>query len=198
MSKYKNLVNKRFGDYTVIAETEKRNPTMFLCRCKCENEVEVRSGDLINGSSKGCRKCTNITHNMTETRLHRTWSDMKTRCYNSKNEYFKDYGGRGIIICDEWKNDFISFYEWATRNGYKNDLTIDRVNNDGNYEPNNCKWSTMKEQNNNQRRKQYIINNISKSLPEWCEFTGLNYNMVYQRIHTIGQSMERALELDEE
>lgn len=195
--RYVNLVGKRFGKWTVIAETGKRNPTKFLCKCDCGKVCEVRSGDLINRSSEGCRKCANATHHMSKTRIYGIWNDMKSRCYNSNNKFYKHYGGRGISVCSEWKNSFEAFYEWATNNGYSEKLTIDRIDNNGIYEPNNCKWATWQEQRNNQRCAQYEINGLKKTLPEWCKYAGLKYGTVYQRIHKLGESIERALRLDE-
>lgn len=84
-------------------------------------------------------------------RLHRIWQDMKTRCYNPKHESYKNYGGRGITVCEEWRKDFTAFYLWAIEHGYDKSLSIDRINNDGNYEPNNCRWATTKEQAKNKR-----------------------------------------------
>lgn len=92
-------------------------------------------------------------HGLSETRVYSIWRNMKTRCYNSKVEYYKYYGAKGIIVCDEWKNDFKSFYNWAGWNGYEKNLTLDRINNDGNYEPENCKWSTPAEQAMNRNWK---------------------------------------------
>jgi len=196
LSNYIDLTGRKFGKFTVISETSKRKPTMFLCKCECGVVIEVRSGDLINGSSKGCRRCTNMTHGMSKTHIYRVWADMKTRCLNVNSGIYKDYGKRGIKICETWVNSFESFKEWAIKNGYDEKLTIDRINNNGNYEPNNCRWTTMSVQNANKRLKKYTINNVSKTFPEWCKYTGLGYNLVYQRIHTIGESVGRAFRLN--
>jgi len=93
------------------------------------------------------------THGLSRTRLYKIWFGMKSRCYNNNTKGFENWGGRGIIVCDEWLNDFLSFYNWALKNGYKDNLSIDRINNNGNYEPNNCRFITIQEQQKNKRPK---------------------------------------------
>lgn len=106
--------------------------------------------------------------------LYDCWRNMKRRCYQVNAEYYKNYGGRGIIVCDEWKNDYIPFLNWALNNGYKEGLTIDRINNDGNYEPNNCRWITQQNQLFNRRKtKFYSYKGMNKTLTQWADF----YNM---------------------
>ena len=105
---------------------------------------------------------------------------IKSRCYNKNNPRYKDYGGRGITICDEWLNDFMNFYNWAMTNGYKENLTIDRIDVNGNYEPNNCRWVTPKIQSNNKRNNIIVkYNNEKMTLKQWSELLNLNYKMVY-------------------
>ena len=123
--------------------------------------------------------------NKSSIRLYRIFYDMKTRCYNKKRKTYKNYGGRGIIMCNEWLNNFDNFYNWAINNGYKDNLTIDRINVNGNYEPNNCRWVIMREQFHNRTDNVYfIINNKKKCLAELCE----EYNMPYQ---TVRKRLER-------
>ncbi len=108
---------------------------------------------------------------------------MKTRCYNKNFLRYVDYGRRGISICDEWKNNFKAFYDWAISNGYSNELTIDRIDNDGNYEPNNCRWATVSEQNRNSRHNNCLTyNGETHCLKEWSEITGLNYGCLKNRM----------------
>ena len=122
-------------------------------------DVIVLGNSLLTKSTLSCGcynkelvKKVNVKHNMSYSKLYKVWQGMKTRCYNPNFIYYCNYGSRGITICNEWLNDFKSFYDWAIDNGYKEGLTIDRINNDGNYEPSNCRWITRAEQNRNQRK----------------------------------------------
>ncbi len=125
-----------------------------LYKCHCGNEFKARISHIKYNSIKSCgclRIKLNTTHGMTNTRIYRTWYDFRNRCNNKNNKQYKDYGGRGIKVCTDWNNDFVSFYDWAMKNGYSNNLTIDRINNDGNYEPSNCRWTTQIVQSRNTR-----------------------------------------------
>lgn len=107
---------------------------------------------------------------------------MKNRCFNNKYYLFKNYGGRGIIVCDEWKNDFVSFYNWAMANGYQDDLTIDRIDVNGNYEPSNCRWATkLQQQRNTTRLRKITYKNETHCISEWAELLGLKYSTLYYR-----------------
>ena len=188
-----DLTGKKFGKLEVIGvhDTGSRK-TYYVCQCDCGNVKVVRADSLISGATKSCgcikkeQDKTNLTanhrHKMSGTRIYETWQDMKRRCYNKQNVRYNRYGGRGIKVCEEWLNNFQSFYDWAIRNGYSDDLTIDRIDNDGNYEPSNCRWSTAKEQCNNRGSNINItIGNATKSLMCWCEIFNVDYKKVYAR-----------------
>lgn len=198
MCKFKDLTNKTFGRLTVKSYSRKNGRAYWCCVCECGNIVEVRSDRLTTGETKSCgclQKDNHYSkHGMTGTRLYEIWAGIKRRCYNKNYKRYKDYGQRGIKMCDEWKDDFMEFYKWAIDNGYNDTLTIDRVNNDKNYEPNNCKWSTPKQQVRNRRNTKCITyNQETKPLAEWCEIYQINYNVVYNRIYNCGWSIKKAL-----
>lgn len=131
-------------------------------------------------------------HGMSHTRIYKIWKDMRQRCNNKNCRAYKHYGGRGIKVYPEW-NDFINFFNWAMSNGYEENLSIERKNVDGNYEPNNCCWIPMIEQHYNTRRTHYITHNgIRKTAKEWAVEYNINERLLYDRIQS-GYSFEDAL-----
>jgi len=150
--------------YTIDGK-KKGHQYFWLCKCDCGNETIIPTSNLRKGLIKSCG-CLKYTHHLSNTRLYRIYIGMKTRCYNSKSLSYKDYGGRGITICQEWLDDFMNFYNWAKDNGYSDNLSIDRINVNGNYEPSNCRWATQEEQSNNTR----ITNPTGIDIPRMYRF----------------------------
>lgn len=173
----KNLIGKRFGRLTIIKDSNKRKGSnvIWLCRCSCGNLKEIRSDNLRCGDTQSCgclqkekviqnnkkhsgKHSYSFKHGKRETRLYMIWTAMSKRCFSPKNKAYHRYGGRGIRICDEWKSDFMSFYNWALTHGYADNLTIDRIDNDGNYEPSNCHWITKSENTKKYWHQRYADN----------------------------------------
>ena len=133
-------------------------------------------------------------HGKKHTRLYRIWQQMKNRCNNTKTGRYPDYGGRGIEVCNEWLNDFQEFWDWSMAHGYADDLSIDRINNDGNYTPDNCRWATSLIQANNSRHCRMLeFNGESHSVSEWSRITGIPRHTISNRINTYGWPVEKAL-----
>ena len=146
--------------------------------------MKVIDGQLVGNATK---------HHLSNTRIYRIWKNMKSRCYCENRSNYKFYGGRGIAICNEWKNDFMKFYQWAIENGYKDGLTIDRIDNNGNYTPENCKWENQKEQFRNRRTSKMIFyNGKNKCLSYWGEIYGIKTHTLLARINR-GWSFEKSI-----
>lgn len=193
MSRLVDISGQKYGRLTAMkrAENKKGSKAKWLCRCDCGNETIADSGNLRNGHTKSCG-CFNkevvterfTTHGLRQTRLYKIWSCIKQRCGNPKNCDFPDYGGRGITICNEWQKDFQAFNDWALANGYTDELTIDRKNVDGNYEPSNCRWANTLGQAQNQRMKStntsgYIGVDWSKTSNKWKAHITVNRQNIY-------------------
>lgn len=182
MSRALNLVGKRFGRLTVIKRLNKNKwgEYPWLCKCDCGNETIGMSWRMRNGDKQSCGCLqkeaiakVSTRHNLYGIRLHTTWRHMKERCNNPNSTDYHNYGGRGITYYQEWE-EFKPFYEWAMKNGYKDDLTIDRIDVNGNYEPSNCRWVSRKKQGRNKRDTIRItIDGVTKTIPEWSEKTGV-------------------------
>lgn len=198
----KDIIGNKYGRLLVesFAYINTSGQSYWNCRCDCGNIKTIRSSHLKSGSVQSCGclaselaskraqkifvgKGYNIKHGGTKTRLYRIWAGMKQRCNYKKAINYNLYGARGVTVCDEWLNDFGIFRDWALSHGYDDSLTIDRISNDMGYFPENCKWSTRSEQQNNRRCAHIVVHNgIKKTITEWCEKTGVPRNTVYTRI----------------
>lgn len=178
------MVGNRFGRLTVIeyAGLNRRNSKMWICKCDCGNITKpIISSSLRNGNTRSCG-CLNGTHHKKNTRLYSIWQGMKARCYRPSHQWYKRYGGRGITICDEWKNDFQAFYDWAMENGYADNLTIDRKDNDRGYCPENCQFTSQTSQIRNRSISiTVVVNGVEKTLQQLSEETGIKYRTLHRR-----------------
>ena len=207
MAQFKDLTGRRFGRWTVLYRTTDHiepngyKRVVYRCRCDCGKEVDVISGSLSKGQSRSCgclqREYAksgkgNRTHGMTGTRIYRAWKNMHTRCYNPKNKKYSRYGGRGIQICEEWNGEkgFENFKKWAYSNGYAENLTIDRIDNDGNYSPSNCRWIKQKAQASNKSTNRFIeCDGNTKTVAEWGRTIGISPTHLYWRTNDQIQSI---------
>lgn len=200
-----DLTGQRFGILTVIEpiyiETSKR--WKWRCKCDCGNETLSYANNLKHMHSCGClhRKWSHerlYKHGKSHSRLFPIWQSMRQRCNNPKNHAYDRYGGRGIKVCKAWDEDFEAFEKWALANGYDENAvgkscTLDRINNDGDYEPRNCRWADGKVQNNNKNNCVFIeYSGQRKTIAEWSEITGLSHSTILGRIRR-GWGVEEAL-----
>jgi hypothetical protein len=197
MPKFIDLTGKRFKRLLVIKRAEDKvlpcgkKVVRWFCLCDCGKNCTVNSKELMSGITNSCgcygaeqRKKAHFKPYVPSNRLIKIYSHMIERCYSQKDKRYKDYGGRGIVVCDEWlsENGRKTFYDWAVKNGYRDDLTIDRKDVNGNYEPNNCRWATKKEQSLNRRSNKYInYKGKIKTISEWAEQLKCNAQTLYYR-----------------
>ncbi|GAB6728147.1 hypothetical protein [Streptococcus uberis] len=194
MGKVNDYTGQRFGRLLVIERLPQKPYTKatYKCKCDCGNEIVVRSSNLATGHSTSCG-CLVRKHGLAKKeRLYNIWVGMRQRCNNESSKDYPKYGGRGIEICDEW-NDYLSFRNWATSNGYSDNLSIDRIDVNGNYEPSNCRWADYKTQANNQSNNHLItFNGRTKNIKQWSEETGISNVTILTRL-TRGWSIDRSL-----
>ena len=193
-------IGDKFNRWKVLKK-DKNKSTFWICQCDCGTIRSIKATALYLETSKSCG-CYNIeqlkarkTHGESNTRLYSIWESMKARCYYKKHNKYKDYGGRGITVCEEWKNSFESFRDWALQNGYKDNLTLDRINNNKGYLPENCRWVTQSEQCKNKRPKEskYFSGLTLKEIYKKADEKNLKRLTVYMRLKR-GWSLEKALE----
>lgn len=202
MSAIKDLTGQQFSRWTVLirADNDAQGQAQWHCVCQCGTKAVVRGRDLRKGKSRSCgclqkdiAAQVKTTHGASNTRLHRIWCAMKQRCFDKTAQKYARYGGRGITVCKEWLS-FCVFEKWARQNGYTDNLSIDRINNDGNYSPQNCRWSTSKEQARNKSTNHLLFfRGKSQSIAQWAEETGIGYYALRSRINQYHWPIEKAL-----
>lgn len=203
MGNFIDLTGQTFGRWKVIKRgpNNKSNHVMWLCECQCGKKTQklIAGGDLRSGKTKSCG-CYNSqvaserkTHGLSNTRLYHIWHDMKRRTLNPNCVSYNKYGGRGIKICEEWlKLD--NFIKWALENGYEDNLTIDRIDVNGDYCPENCRWATAVEQSNNKRNNNFLEYNGKKlTTAQWSKLFNISHETLRYRIAVLGWSIEKAL-----
>ena len=199
-----NLIGKRFGRLTVIEKSDikKRQLYCWVCKCDCGNFKIVDTSSLTNGHTKSCG-CMHgeyladlkRTHGESKTRLYKEWQDIKARCHNPNNKFYHIYGGKGVRVCDEWKESYESFRDWAIATGYNDNLTIDRIDVDGNYEPTNCRWVDLYVQANNRSNTHYVTyHGETDSLDNMCRKLNVSSKAIRQRMRRRNFTFEQAVD----
>lgn len=203
MRHFEDLTGKMFGNWKVLSPVVVREvgaarvkKQFWLCECQCEKKTlkEIPTDSLKCGGSRscGCLKIQALVNRSTKhgfarrgkngSSIYHVWRAMKDRCANPTNKQYCNYGGRGISVCEEWAGSFESFKDWAFQNGYAIGLTLDRINNDGNYAPDNCRWTDYKTQANNSRKCQLVtINGETHTVKQWSEILGIPYGTIMNR-----------------
>lgn len=200
MPTFDNLEGKRFGRLIAKSPIRDNNKNIkWICICDCGNICTPYAFSLKNGRTQSCgcfgkeqRVKANTKHNMTNLRIYSCWEHMKDRCNNKNFKQYKDYGGRGISVCEEWYN-FENFYNWSMENGYNDNLTLDRIDVNGNYCPENCRWATRREQQLNKRNNVFLtMNGITMAQKEWAKKLGIRDHVIIDRLKR-GWTVEEAL-----
>ena len=192
MSKRTDLTGQRFGRLTVVEISEIKDGNVFwLCRCDCGNMTVVTRRNLQSGNTRSCgcllvenRGTGTITHGLSRTKIYRTWKDMRNRCHNPKRKSYPNYGGRGIAVCDEWRENFTAFYEHVSKLEHfgEDGYSLDRINNDGNYEPGNVRWANRAEQCRNKRNNVIVeYNGKRMTLSDAAKCSGIKIKTLQTR-----------------
>ena len=199
-----DLVGKRYGRLVVISRADNNchGDVMWKCRCDCGNFAVVRANSLRSGKTKSCgclqkNVVANMkrTHGLSNTRLFRIWQAMKQRCYNEKKNYYELYGGKGISVCDEWKADFLSFYNWSMANGYDDSKSIDRIDSAKNYSPDNCRWASPSVQSSNKRDNNIVFyHGMSDTFTGMCRTLNVNRSTIQKRCRIYDCTFEEAVD----
>ena len=203
MGKFVDRSGHRYGRLVALRPTplkESSGCIKWLCQCDCGNQTIVSGSALQSGATKSCGCLHKETayrqsyrHGMAQSRLYREWNNMKSRCNFKSGKCYSRYGGRGITYCKEWE-DFVNFEKWALQNGYADNLTLDRINNDGSYTPDNCRWVTNIEQQRNKCDNHFITyRGQTKTVVEWAEAIGISSSTIIRRLRR-GWSVAQALE----
>lgn len=200
MGQIEDLTGRKFGRLTVVeyAGSDNGHGSKWKCICDCGSTKVIRAKNLKGGvHSCGCLNLEKLsqraTHGKTNTRIYRIWKQMRHRCHKPYSSGFVKYGRKGISVCDEWRNSFQAFYDWAMANGYTDELTIDRIDNAGNYEPSNCRWASIATQANNKSNNRHLtFNGKTQTIAEWSDEVGIRRATLYKRISD-GWTTERAL-----
>jgi hypothetical protein len=198
----KDLTGKKFNRLIVksLKGTNKYGKRLWECICDCGKKIVVDTSSLTTGNTKSCGcykqdliKKLNFKHGSSHTKLYYVWQSMINRCYKKNNKQYKNYGDRGITVCKEWVNDYYVFYFWAVNNGYKEGLTIDRINNNGNYEPLNCRWVDYQTQARNKTTNRYVnIDNKNILISVACKLYNINLSSVFSRSKRHNISLQEA------
>lgn len=196
-----NIIGKKFGRLTVLEYSHNVGYTrFFLCQCDCGKKKTVAKNNLTTGKqvSCGCLRAERLgnLNRLPEgyLRLGKIFHAMKYRCYDPRSNRYPRYGGRGITICDEWLNDMDTFRSWAIQNGYRDGLSIDRINNDEGYCPENCRWVDKSDQLSNFSRNVIVeFNGKSQTIAQWGKELGIPRSTLHNRLRVHGWSVERAL-----
>ena len=202
----RNLENIKFGRLTVIDRGENhvspsgRKYATWNCLCECGNTKKVLEKNLLAGLTKSCgclhkelAKKANTKHGLWYNRIYKIWKSMHYRCKDGNKEEYKHYAGRGIAVCAEW-DDFDAFYKWAISNGYDDKLTIDRIDVNKGYSPENCRWVTQKIQTNNKRNNVRLeYQGKVKTMAQWSEELGISYKVLKDRVTRKGMLVEEVV-----